>query len=382
MKTKSFGIEVEYPMWDSGGGYTAWVDEFNILSKKLPGKLYRDATPCGEYATSVHTDYNALLDELFSSFKQIMEAANNDGVSIGLIGAYGGLRETWSGHMHLGKAPDKKFTYKEHDELKRQLHGAQTLIELLAQNKGDGTRKDRRATTRSYFRKSTFWAQETDRNVNLAWNDLGTLECRIPPSSDFFHLVFVLATMRAWANSEIYTYGLSSNWDQAINNGSEGKYMIPTPNGVEIVSYQAYVTYWLERIKPQLDAELKTLKQKYRHKVEEYREFLPYTTLSDVVTPWTKTKLFNKTADLIVKKHTYIDGIKLNLLFPNIKGKLDNKKIIDIIQRVDKSEESKEYKRLRLFQEAIRRGKPTIAKPEDRDKVRLYLSKEMIKEAI
>ena len=66
MKTKSFGIEVEYPMWDSGGGYTAWVDEFNILSKKLPGKLYRDATPCGEYATSVHTDYNALLDELFS----------------------------------------------------------------------------------------------------------------------------------------------------------------------------------------------------------------------------------------------------------------------------------------------------------------------------
>lgn len=382
IKTKSFGVEVEFPLWDENWKYQSWIQKFDALAGKLPGKLYHDATPCGEYATDKNDNYNKMMDELFDAFKQIKELVDEKSWSMFLVGSYGSTNQTWSGHMHLGKTKNQRFKPEENMGLRQQMHGAQTLIELISQNKGATDTKDRRATKRDYFRYYDFWKDDPERNVTFANNDLGTVECRIPPSSDFFHLGYVLSVMRAWANSHEYTYGFKANWNQAKYEGTDGKYMIPTKGGIEIVNYQEYMVYWMDILEENILEEIKKFNQKYRPKIMEYHELFKNTNLSDIMTGWTRQKLAAKTDKIINKKVSFIDGLNLKTMFPSIKGKIDTERVAEIINVIDGMKETESFKKMKLFQEAIKRGRPGLAKPEDRDKVKFFLNKKNLKEAI
>ena len=165
-KVETFGIEVEFPIVRLGT-FHDWVGSFNRLKRDLPGRLYRDATPCAEYATSIHDNYDDLLDELFSSFAMISEATNKN---IFFIGKFAQVPATFSGHIHIGKKDGwRKSQIKS---VIGTLHGSQTLMELLAQNIRSSGLADPRQPFRNFYCYYDIEQFSTTReNLNYTYNE-------------------------------------------------------------------------------------------------------------------------------------------------------------------------------------------------------------------
>jgi len=369
-KVETFGMEVEFPIV-MFGTYHDWISSFSRIKRDLPGKLYRDATPCSEYATSVHDNYDDLVDELLSAFATISEATNHN---IFFIGKFAQVPATFSGHIHIGKREGWKNN--EIKKVLRSLHGLQTLMELLSQNaKGSGL-ADPRQPFRDFYRYYPIsYAGVTRENLNFTWNEHKTVENRIPPSSDFFHLLTLLVIEKAWLNkyNNRITYDFDINFTNAVKKGLSGQYMIIAGDEVYEVNGYVYVAAMLSKIESEIKQELKNISQKRRKKVEKYISFLKRAPLSSVLSSKTTLNLKEMAEKLIYHEELFIKGIKFKTIEIPAK-KVTEKTIAEIVKAVTHSKQYSSYLKVKSFLKAIRCNKPELmSSEEDKELVKKVL---------
>jgi len=384
MRVKSFGFEIEFPIIQFGV-FESWHPKLDSL--RVPGRLYRDATPCAEYATAVNTDYNELMNECFEVFRKVKDAVvgSSSTSCILFIGRLPRVASPCSGHIHVGKP--KGLRAKESTQLLRCLHGSQTLMELLAQNAKSGAHADGRARdSRGYYQ---FYHLQEDYPLNrffhaYTWNEHKTVENRIPPSTDFYHLLTLLAVETAWINhyNGKTTFDLKENYHQATEFGADGKYWVFLGSEAVLVPYSAYVALHLKRIEKELKAELKKMETKNRKRVEHYLEFLKYTTMSEFLSKKTIGTLKNLTNRLLSDEKSYIDDVKIESPKVPVK-KVSMNDILEIIEKGKNSKEYQEIQRTKAFIEAIKTGKLSrIKDPSDLKVAKKILGDRQIEEVI
>lgn len=365
---ESFGIEVEFPVMTSDGQFRDWDSAFDELAGRRPsifpngGKLYHDGTPCAEYASGKHTSVEELLADLRGSFGKIMEAVPN---KIFFIGSVPYVRSTFSGHIHLGKP--NGMTNPEIEELAGVLKGSQTLIELMSQNMGRQN-ADERGISRNYHQFVDLTPFQFAKGSNsYTYNELKTLECRIPPSSDFYHLITILTVIRAWNNhyKDTRTLDLHANYQEAMTKGVNGKYFVFFENEMFEVGHPAYMHYQLSKIMPEIDAELKTYPSEIRQNCEKYLNLLQSTTMTEVINVKTVNELITKSKALVYDNKSYIDDVKIKEHSKIKFGRMEEKTLNEIMDTIKSSRESMRLNRFRKFVEAVKTENPSIADVKD-----------------
>jgi len=374
MKVQSFGFEIEFPIIHMGT-FESWSPKLETL--RVPGRLYRDATPCAEYASAVNTNYNELINECFEVFRKIKSVLRGD---ILLIGRLPRVSSPCSGHIHVGRPSGLRGN--EPSSLLRCLHGSQTLMELMSQNARSGEFADGRSTdSRQYYqyyglREKYHLLREFN---SYTWNEHKTIENRIPPSTDFYHLLTLLAVEMAWIKhyQGKTTFDIIDNYKQAAYKGVNGKYWTFVDSEAVLVPYSAYVSIQLSRIEKELKSELKKMDAENRRKVSRYLEFLKYSTMSEFLSRKTIGELKLMTKKLIEEKKSYIDDVKIEA--PSIPVKKVS--MNEIIEIIDRGKETKEW--TKNFIEAIKTGKLSkIHNPSDLKIAKKILGEKLVEEVI
>ena len=383
---RSYGWEIEF-LLIKDGQFRDWTSKLDRVAMELgaqypKGKLYRDQTPCPEWATPPHIDYNKLFRETQEVFQYILEEV---GGRIGFIGGASKILSTFSGHIHVGSP--RGLSSKEISNMLKVLHGSQTLMELLSQNASaiSSNMADRRATRTyyEYYRLRAGNYPEERQYWNYTWNEHRTVENRIPPSSDFYHLLYLTAVETAWLNhfKDQPTYDLQRNFSEAVSNGVNGTYVILHGAKAIFVDYATYVNFQLMRIEDELKEEFSKMDLSIRKRVKKYHEFLKRTTLATYLSSISLKELTDLSKRLIEKGKSYIEDLRIEDLEPP-QGKFTEKNIAKIVKIINDSNELKKYERFTRFLEAMRTGDISKADKEDVPILKHVIAKKRLEEFI
>ena len=384
---RSFGWEIEF-LLVKNGEFVDWSGTLERLSRELraeypKGLLYRDATPCPEWASQPETDYEKLFEQVQHVFQKIKEKT---GGHIIFIGGASTVRSTFSGHIHVGTP--KGLTRKKINEMLKTLHGSQTLMELMSQNFKliSAGMADARARTRRYYKYYELVKGDyppTREYWNYTWNEHKTVENRIPPSSDFYHLLTLTMVENAWLNhfKDSMTYDWSENFSEATQKGEDGIYMIEFNGHVFLVDYSTYITFQLARIEDELKEEMSKVNPKIRNEIKKYIEFLKRKTLASHLALKSLRELSQMSENLIERGKSYLEDVRIvELKTP--KRKFTEKNIASVIQRINSSKEVRTFERFRAFLEAMKTLDLSKANPEDLPIIEKVIAKKQLKELI
>lgn len=365
-EVNSFGFEQEFPIVKDGE-FIDWSPILDRLVPKLQAKfpkcqLYRDGTPCAEYTTQPHTDYNKVFAEFQEAFQMIAEKFPK---CVFFSGGAPGIHSVFSGHIHIGNMEGLKTPRIA--QLVTTLHGSQVLMELLSQNFKSARRADERATRRDYFKYYPVTLNSINREYyNYTFNEHMTIENRIPPSTDFYHLLALTAIEIAWVKTfdENITYELQENWNTSIQQGAAGKYMIIYGSELYMVDYSTYVNFQLARIKDALKAELDKMDRPIRLEIEKYLEVLKRTTMSSVMGTKSIREAQEMAENLILNGISFVKDVKIEEIeAPG--GKFTDENTAYVVSLINKSKECKTYSRFKGFIEGIKRQDKSLVSEED-----------------
>jgi len=380
---KSFGWEVEFPIVIRSE-FIAWNSILDRLARKFKteypnARLYRDATPCAEWASTPHIDYNKIFEEHINVFTEIMEKLPN---GVFFSGGAPQIDSTFSGHIHIGNP--KGWSTKRIKAVCDALHGSQSFMELISQNFRSRNHADERACRRDYYHYYPITEKQDSRQyLNYTYNEFKTVENRIPPCSDFHHLLTLTLIEIAWAKKfdGSMSYDLKENWQEAIQKGPLGNYYLMYGDELFVVDYSTYVSFQLLRIQELLEAEVEKLDNSLKKEVCRYLEFLKRTPLATILAGKTIVEAQEMGYNMVFKKESFIKNVQIAKIKPP-KGKFDEKSIGKVISRINASSDLKKFERFKGFIEGIKRQDKSLVAPEDLDILEKVLAKKKIETVI
>lgn len=381
----TIGWEIEFPIINNSE-FVAWNATLETLSSKLrniypKGNLYRDGTPCAEYATQPHENIADLIDECRNVFTQIMDKVPG----VLFIGGLSGVESTFSGHIHIGTK--QGMSKNKIFDMLETLHGSQTFMELASQNFKTSRSADERACRTNYFKfyhlpvpRPTSPAREY---LTYTWNEHNTVENRIPPSSDFYHLATLTVIEKAWIRKfeGKKTFDFDENFNQATRNGAKGNFMLPLSREFVIVDYQTYMTANFEMLNEEIDKELEDVDENIAKTIRKYIEYIKRAPVSNIFSSMTIGEAQEWTKKLVFNGESVINSIELPK-YVDIQGKVTEKTLATVISRLNMSKEIETVDRFRMLINAVKQNNPMLAYEQDRQTVSEILMKMRIKNAV